>query len=457
MKLLKYFKRVNMKLFKINRNIVRWFIRDFTYKYLVPVFGRLSYLTYLALRYVRPNLGFKLLLMSSRYSHSKLAMRSIAKNLNAMQGYIVDSLVMDKNVDQQHAIDRSIVLQNPEFKEDKVAKGVLLITFTTTFTYYINNINNRELLKYFHLVLEPSWAGYALPEILFWAKFADGPIVVQSTEPKDFELIQGLKSSLLAVTFGASDWVDHRVFKPLDLDKDYESIYVANFNAIKRHHVYFRALSKLRNTSYKKSALVCGKWGEQIDEVYDLIKYYDLEDVLDVYVGLNQTELNALLNRAKVNLLMSLKEGSNRSIFEGFYSGVPAIMLEKNIGVNKGYVNKDTGMIIKEKELASALQHFSTKWTRYDPRKWSLDNISAIKTTEKLTNIFSKSDSSKNPIAVKVNAPEVNFLERDEKPYYLDCSVVMQIFGNLSADSEFFSQQLKAELAKLPIKTNTSS
>ncbi len=443
-----------MKLLKINLNIVRWFSRDFIYKYLIPIFGYFAYLGYLLLKFIRqPKRAFKFLLMSSRFSHSKFAMRTIAKNLKGMRSFIEDSLKQDLDVTLRTAMGRSIILQNPNFVNGKVEKGLLLITFTTVFPYYYNNINVVELLKYFHIVLEPSWAGYALPEILFWSKFNDGLIIVESTEPKDFELIQGLNSSLMAVSFGASDWVDHRLFTPLDLDKEYESIYVANFNAVKRHHVYFRALNKLKNTGYKKSALVCGKWGEQIDEVYDLIKYYGLDDCLDVFVGLNQTELNVLLNKSKVNLLMSLKEGSNRSIFEGFYSGVPAIILKKNIGVNKNYINENTGVMIKERELARTLLHFSENWQKYDARKWALENISAIRTTEKLTKILSESSryfNAKSTIAIKVNAPEVEFLDISEKVYYLNIADIIPLFSNKSENSEYFKAQMEKLLNILP-------
>lgn len=70
-----------------------------------------------------------------------------------------------------------------------------------------------------------------------------------------------------------------------------------------------------------------------------------------------------------MNILLSLKEGSNRAIFEGFFANTPAIVLKSNIGVNKSYINEQTGRLIREDELPEALVEFRSSFSRYSPRK----------------------------------------------------------------------------------------
>ena len=68
------------------------------------------------------------------------------------------------------------------------------------------------------------------------------------------------------------------------------------------------------------------------------------------------------LNQSRVNLLLSRQEGSNRSLFEGFFAGVPGLALRNNIGIPKGHFNSETGRLIGEGELAGALLDFREHW-----------------------------------------------------------------------------------------------
>lgn len=315
---------------------------------------------------------------------------------------------------------RTLILKAPVLMNERVCeKGVILITFTTTFPYYLNHVDCSALTKLYTIVLEPSTAGYCLPEILSWGAF-EGAVIVESSEKRDYDFIADLDNNLLPVEFGASDWVDYRIFKPLGLEKVYDSIYVANYNNWKRIHVYLKAIAGIlkKGIDYHP-LLVCGHWGEDKDNLYQLIKYYNLEKTLTVFEGVSQAEVNTLLNKSKVNILLSLKEGSNRSIFEGFFSGTPGIVLEKNIGVNKSYINDRTGILIDEADLLDELIRFKGTWSDYDTVKWAHENISPDVTTAKLNNILkgiavADGEQWTVDVAVKVNSPEAHLMFPDK-------------------------------------------
>jgi hypothetical protein len=317
--------------------------------------------------------------------------------------------------DKDICLRRSLVLKCPRTEDGRtVEKGILLISFTTTFDYYYRVVNIDGLLKDYYVVLEPSWAGYCDASILQWARFDNHKIIIQSTERKDRIFLNSLDVNFVPVDFGASDWVDFRIFHPIfGVEKIYDSIYVTSYRAGKRHHVYLRAIAKMNDSSYR-AAFACGKWGKSKQTVLDLISYYGVEKNIDIYESLRQDELNLLLNKAKVNVLFSKKEGSNRSIFEAFFAGVPGLVLKNNIGMNKEYINKYTGLLVDENEVCDTLLYFRDNWMQFKPHEWAMENISPLKTTDKLNSALKSISIQEGmewtaDIVPKVNCPEVAY------------------------------------------------
>jgi glycosyltransferase involved in cell wall biosynthesis len=318
------------------------------------------------------------------------------------------------------ALERTIVLKKPIVRDGYVEKGVLLLKFTETFAFFHHAVDCESLLNYFHVVLEPSWSGYCDANILFWMQFRQHRVIVQSTEKRDFEFLVRLNSNLVPVSFGSGDWVDHRVFRPLDgVAKSYDVIYVSNYNPIKRHHILFRAVKQIADSDYRV-ALAFGKWGSAKAEIQSLIDYYGVRRNVEIHESLPQSQVNELLNMAKVNVLLSLKEGSSRSIFEGFFANVPGIVLQNNIGVNKDYINRLTGRLVDERMLAESLADFRDGWRSYAPREWAMRNISPAVTTAKLEKCLRQiacdtGEPWSTGLVAKVNGPEAEYFAKADK------------------------------------------
>lgn len=370
----------------------------------------------------------------------------------------IDRLV--KNVDHHELAEvasRSIILKKPTIINRQIEKGVLLITFTESLPFYNKYVDCEQLLKYFYIVLEPSWAGYCNPNILFYLKYRPHPIIIQATEGKDYSFINSLKSNLIPVDFGASDWVDDRVFHPIQgLGKKYDAIYVCTYKPIKRHHVFFKAIRKINDPSYK-AALVCVSWGGARSEVENLIDYYKVRNNITLYENCPPKQVNELLNKSKVNVLLSLKEGSNRSIFEGFFSNTPCVVLKRNIGVNKRYVNSMTGELIHENNLRETLLHFRRNWDQYKPRDWALRNISPQVTTKKLSDCLKKAAQDNNElwtrdIVPKVNVPEVKYLFHSDYQNFPDAGSVISLFLKTNIKEPEDEQIAQDSLMKLCYK-----
>lgn len=265
----------------------------------------------------------------------------------------------------------------------------------------------RRLLNDYFLVLEPSHSGYCFPDILQYLSYEDEDIIVQATEESDLSFLKRLGRNLIPVDFGASDWIDDRVFRPLGLKKEFDCVMVAMWNDVKRHHVLMATVQTMNDPTYRV-ALAGGAWNRTLRDMQKMAKYYGVNRNITFFEALPQREVNELLNRSKVNVLLSLREGSNKSIFEGFFADVPGLVLSNNLGVNKQYINDETGRLATERELAGQLAWFRTGYRQFGPRAWAERNISCPRTTAKLQTALELISRKKGlpwtrPLATKVN------------------------------------------------------
>ncbi|MDB4363239.1 glycosyltransferase [Pseudomonadales bacterium] len=372
--------------------------------------GLLSILAIGILFITRKQKGSLLLMKSIRISPHSFSTAALKKILPMDFGpYLQNDVLMEE------ACQRSIILSLPTTNNGKIKKGVLLITFTRTFAYYLNQPNFILFDKYFIFVLEPSWSGYADPEILSFIVRAEH-CLVQATEQQDTTLLNALFLEGVATSFGASDWVNPDKFRPDNVVKQYDSIYVANMNPIKRVYRYIDAIERISQSWPEyKGCLVCAGWGGAKESIERYLASKNLSKNLVFIPGLEQDELIKIINQSKVNILLSLKEGSNRSLFESMFLDVPAICISENIGVNKSYINEFTGLLISDSFLEDALISMRENWISYRPRAWALKNISPNATTAKLANLLELKFGAicNSTLSVKSNNPEVEYLDED--------------------------------------------
>ncbi|HEY6527939.1 MAG TPA: glycosyltransferase [Cellvibrionaceae bacterium] len=355
---------------------------------------------------------------------------------------------VSKKVTIKGAAQRSIVLKWPEFDGEKIQKGILLTTFTGTFSYFINHTNSALLEKLFILVLEPSWSGYADADILGLCKLQT-KIVVECPEIQDRALLNEFPENFVATSFGASDWVNHKEFKPSSAAKIYDSIYIANANPIKRVLRYVQAVKNIVEDGHAtyKACLVCAAWGGSRESIEKIIQKYRLGDNLVLKFSLSKQEVIEHLNLSKANILLSYKEGSNRSLFESMFCNIPVICIYENIGVNKAYINEHTGLLVQDAHIEEALVWLAQNYTCYSPREWALTNIAPEVTTQKLADVIKSRLNQKNlnssTIMVKTNNPEVQYMDWPELEFYDINETLFQIFEAKQMSLEDASKAIK--------------
>lgn len=274
---------------------------------------------------------------------------------------------------------RAIVLKCPRENE----KGVILIDLNFAFPLFAKLFDVGQVARRYYLVLEPGWVGYCNLEIICYNAF-DFPVFVQATEPRDVAFIKGLKSNMVPVPLAANWWVDHRVMRPLQgIEKDVDLIMIACWGGYKRHHRFFAALRVLRERGKALKVVLIGYPSDKnLANIEDLARYYSVHDQIEFYESLSPEQVNFHLNRSKVNILWSRKEGFNRALIEAMLAGVPCVLREDfNYGFKYDYINEKTGCYSSEQDLPDTLLFMTENASRFAPREWVIDNMSPQRAT----------------------------------------------------------------------------
>jgi glycosyltransferase involved in cell wall biosynthesis len=290
-------------------------------------------------------------------------------------------------------------------------RGVLFVMFTEMLSLLFATMDVRRLAADFTIVSEPSWSGYC-DEIFLRCTQLEEDIFVLAAQQDDYAFLQRLNSNLVPVDLGPCDWVDPRVAEPfINNPKEFDIVMNSHWGTSKRHHVLFRMLRHAKRPY--KTLLIGGSWeGRSAADVLALAKHYGVQDQLTLVEHIPYEEVMNLTCRARVSVLLSLKEGSNRAISESIFCNVPVIVLSNHIGGIVKNVRPETGLLIPEKNLESAVETLLA--TGLSPRQWGLEHISFMTSSQKL-NLILRSRALKNgrpwtrDIAARSNSPESKY------------------------------------------------
>lgn len=294
-----------------------------------------------------------------------------------------------------------MVLRSPE----GARKGVLLLQYNYVFPLFARFFDVPTIAQKYEVVLEPSWSGYCNSDVLCYAGLGS-KVFVQAYEPRDRDFLVSLNSTFEIVPTSTNWWVDHRVFRPLpDVTKDIDFVMVAAWGQYKRHLAFFRALKALRKHHKDVRVLLIGyNLGMTKADILKLADRYDVADTLETHENLTQGQVNELMNRAKVNVIWSRKEGVNRAIVEGMFANLPCIVREGfNYGYQYEYINAATGGYADESSFTGVALKMLANAGQMQPRQWTMEHMSCQRSTEIMSGIIDRGKGEHAPLAVKVN------------------------------------------------------
>jgi glycosyltransferase involved in cell wall biosynthesis len=367
--------------------------------------------------------GLKYLLLGRRVAPSSRADAAIWRIVeHDQQGRSEFEGLLVEAVKKPIHTDRILILKVPRIEGSEVVeKGALIVKFTETFAPLFNELDVRHLANYFRIILEPSWVGYSVPELLVWTQLRPEKVIVLAPYKSDFDSLLAGQSNLLPVTLGPADWVNPTRFAKLEgAEKVYDSIYVANFNPVKRVDRYLRAVVRVSQRRPEfRAALVCAGLGKETRYGHDIlatIAWAKRYANVDFFHSVDQRQLNALLNGAKVNVLVSLREGANKCLAEGLFAGTPALLIDECACGNHRHITFETGRSTPDRELEKMLIWFADHHAEFRPNVWAATNISPVASIHRLSQILRELEVAEGSawtteLKPKMNQPELGYVD----------------------------------------------
>ena len=309
--------------------------------------------------------------------------------------------------------NRLMVLKAPAAGGEK---GVLFVMVNDPIRSLHSGMNLPKLLGDYTLIFEPSWSGYCHRDLLEFTRWNE-QIFTLTAEEGDLAFLKRLDSNLIPVDLGPCDWVDPRTAEPyLKAEKKYDIAMNSNWGAWKRHYVLFHMLRHAKQRY--KVALIGFQWSGRVQaDVERLADYYGVSDQLTFFDWIPLDQVMDLVCSSRVSILLSLKEGSNRTTAESIFCNVPVVVLASHVGGIRKNVVPETGLLVEEANLESAIADLLE--SNLQPRQWGLQNISCFKSTERLNALLREYALKQGrpwtqDIAVRSNSPESSYADPED-------------------------------------------
>jgi glycosyltransferase involved in cell wall biosynthesis len=363
-----------------------------------------------------PRKAFRYLSQVHRSSRTKLLRSLVEPYINRSLFIHTEHRVVKASADMLASLlGARILVLKPKVSASE--KGVLMVMFSETLPVLPNMFQMDKLMEDYILVFEPSWSGYCTEDILVYTKYQQ-PVFLLGKHIEDNRFIDQLGSNLVSVDLGASDWVDPNIALPfLGKEKQYDVVMNANWGEWKRHHILFKAISRLEQKI--SVALIGFQWGKRTRaDIEELAKYYGVHSQLNIFEKVPFEKVMEINCQSRVAILLSLKEGANRAIPEALFCDIPAIVLKNNIGGQVRNIVTKTGILSTESRLGEDIVSILENPKRFSPRLWALENISCIRSTAKLNSQLKKTitalgENWTRDIAIRANSPDVTYYNKE--------------------------------------------
>jgi glycosyltransferase involved in cell wall biosynthesis len=160
-------------------------------------------------------------------------------------------------------------------------------------------------------------------------------------------------------------------------EKRSRSHHAGELAPFKRHIRFFKCLSRLRARGHRPSVLLVGyPYQTTTEQIWQEAKYFGISDQIQIKENLSPEEVNVELNRSRINVLWSRREGVNRAIIEGMFAGVPCIVRDGfNYGYHYPYINDSTGCYATEDGLPDRILQMLEPSAAMRPRDWVMANM----------------------------------------------------------------------------------
>jgi glycosyltransferase involved in cell wall biosynthesis len=256
-------------------------------------------------------------------------------------------------------------------------KGVLFVDYSYTFPILRQKLDFALISERYNIVLEPSWSGFATPEILGFAG-EETTLFIEASEHRDSITVSEITDVFVPLATASNWWVDHREFvSDGSVSKVYDIVVIAAWAKFKRHWKVLRAIKRIVRSRRNFKALFIGyDNGLGRASIERTIDYFGLSEHVVIKEGLTPSEVSNCLRLSRVHVLWSRREGVNKAMIEAMLCDVPTILpCGFNYGEKYRHINSQTGIYAEESGLAAAILFALENLDGFSPRNWIMGNM----------------------------------------------------------------------------------
>ena len=299
----------------------------------------------------------------------------IAERVQLLGNRPVDFAEFEPGSMKKTAVDYFVPLK-PYISEHE--KGICYIAFEHRWARMLHHYRDKleAFAQRYMMIVHPVWAtphgliNYYLPSI--WP--GTDPIFACVSDPHDLETLVRQSPRHVVIPRYCSHWVNPAVYPHVPFEqKDIDIVMLANFGKYKRHFALFKALRDMPRTV----KVVCmGQYNDKRTREVLLAEAaaFGVADRFELRENAPDTEVFDCMARAKVNLILSKREGSCIALVEAMFANTPSGMLQDAEVGSRVFINEHTGRFLTDDNLGAQLMDFIANAGKYSPRKWMVDN-----------------------------------------------------------------------------------
>lgn len=267
-----------------------------------------------------------------------------------------------------------------------ISYHIIPYAFYANFAFFITGID--YIVAQTGLLIQSNYKSYRnrilLKRIFHKAKF----LLVPGSQSQRFWIQQGIPEDKVLVLHST---IDTKIFRPIEIEKVYDFIYLGRLAWEKNIHFVIKNLSQLKKQGYSFKMVIVGT-GNLEKALKNLVDYEHLSEEI-VFVGF-QTEVTHWLNQARVLLMSSLSEGLPTGLMQAMACGL--VCVSSNVGNIGDLLNEKTGFIYESgdnerfKEILKKIlkNTLNNNLIGKNARKHIITNHSHTRSKEKWSNLL---------------------------------------------------------------------
>ncbi|WP_427146020.1 glycosyltransferase [Rhizobium leguminosarum] len=166
------------------------------------------------------------------------------------------------------------------------------------------------------------------------------------------------------------EFASELTFRPIDIPKTYDVIYVAAAQAYKRHDILFQALAKLPRSM--RALCVCG-YGEMMGTLRREVGELGINvDFIDP-PGVPFEEVNRLMNQARIGAVCGIDDGAPAILTEYMLAGIP-VLANSQLRCGLQFITPETGRVASPEKFHEGIRDMLGRLGTFKPREVVLAN-----------------------------------------------------------------------------------